>query len=190
MGRELSMTAEDPAPVGREDFPAYVRKYGPALMATALIMLGGRRADAEDLVAETFQNLWKQWQKDPDTVRNGDIGYALTALRNTATSQARFRGRRPMEVQWDSGLETVPGRVDIEDAYLFGEFQKELWAAVGTLEQVRQDLINLIYVQEYTVAAAGRQLGLTRSTADRYHRFALKDLKKILSGLEEEQQVG
>lgn len=184
------MTAEDPAPVGCEDFPAYVRKVGPVLMAAALIMCRGRRADAEDLVAETLQNLWKQWQKHPDTVRNGGIPYALRALNNTAKSQARFRSRRPKEDQWDSDLETVPDQVNIEDAYLFGEFQKELWAAVGTLEQIRQDLINLIYVQEYTVAAAGRQLGLKNATADRYHKYALEDLRKILSGLEEEQKVG
>lgn len=184
------MTWKGPDPADCKDFPAYVHAYGSILMGSALIKCGGRRVDAQDLVAETFQNLWKGWKTDPDTVRDGGLPYALKALRNTATSQARSRSHRPMEDQWDSDLETTPDRVDIEGTYLFGEFQKELWAAVGTLAQVQQDLIYLIYVQEYTVAAAGRQLGLKSSTAHRYHTDALNQLRKIISGLEEEQKVG
>lgn len=175
------MTADATGQSGIEDFTRYVRSYGTTMLRYALAN-SRQRVDAEDAVSETFQNLWKQWQKNPETVRGGGIGYALKALANTIKSQGRTRSRRPREVDWDSDLEQTQGLDDIEDTYLFGELQTELWAAVSTLEEIQQQLIFLHYVEGYSVTAAGRLLGLAKSTADRYHKIALDELKEIIAG--------
>lgn len=165
-------------------FAAYVVQHTPALMRYALTKCATRE-EAEDCVAETFLKIWKVWPEKHEEITASGISYAMVVLKNTITDRARYQSRRPKECDLEPRHETtVPNTVDIEATYLFGEFQRELWAAVATLPEVQQQLVHLIYVEGYKVAGAGRVLGLTSSTADRYHRIALAGLKNLLAGPE------
>lgn len=162
-------------------FSAYVRSCGPVMMGSALIMCS-RRVDAEDGVSEAFQKLWKRFQKDPDVVLDGGIGYALRTLANTVKNQARDRSRRPQEVDWVSAMGDASVPDITASAYLFGEFQRELWAAVSTLDDVQQQIIYLYYVEKYSsLAQVGRQLGLIARTTVRYHDRAIEKLRELIA---------
>ena len=169
-------------------FAAYVASHSANLLRYA-IKLCASRADAEDNVAETLLKLWKSWPDNHAKIREGGIAYALTAVRNTIRDQVRSRNRRPGEIELDS-LEATPSQDHIDGAFLFGELQRELWATVATLPEIQQQLIYLRYVEERTISGAARQLGLSNSTADRYHKFALVTLRDLIAGPEEEHQIG
>jgi RNA polymerase sigma-70 factor (ECF subfamily) len=60
----------------------------------AALGLCGNRHDAEDLVQETYARVLA---KPRFVRRDGDIAYLLRALRNTFTSERRYRSRRPVQ---------------------------------------------------------------------------------------------
>jgi RNA polymerase sigma-70 factor (ECF subfamily) len=65
-------------------------------MYRAAWALCGSRADADDLVQETFVNVLKR----PRVLRDdNELGYLLRALRNTFATRYRNAARRPVEQQ-------------------------------------------------------------------------------------------
>jgi RNA polymerase sigma-70 factor, ECF subfamily len=69
------------------------------------LALSGSRADAEDLVQETFARVLSR----PRTVsRGGELGYLMRVLRNTWIDLGRARAARPQEAAGDA-LEWMAG---------------------------------------------------------------------------------
>lgn len=171
-------------------YAAYLRTHAASLLRFGLTMCATRE-DAEDNVAETFRKLWKVWPEKYEDIKDRGIAYAMTVLQNTIIDRARYRGRRFKEYELEAHHETLAlSPVDVEHTYLFGEFQREIWAAVATLPEIHQKLIYLVYVEEYSVRSAAQQLGLSNTNAGRYHKYALAELKKLIEGHYEEHQIG
>ncbi|SDI92121.1 RNA polymerase sigma-70 factor, sigma-E family [Frankineae bacterium MT45] len=89
-----------------EHFEAFVRAHAGPLNRTALLLTGSAYA-AEDLLQETFVNLFGNWNR----VRSADepIAYVRRAMTNRFLSTRRSRSARDLSV-WD-----VPDRPAGED---------------------------------------------------------------------------
>jgi RNA polymerase sigma-70 factor (ECF subfamily) len=84
--------------------PERLPNYTDRLYRAALGLCGSR-ADAEDLVQETFARVLAR----PRTVRGGgELGYLMRVLRNTWIDLARARSARPQEAAGDA-LEWMAG---------------------------------------------------------------------------------
>jgi RNA polymerase sigma-70 factor, ECF subfamily len=137
--------------------------------------LCGSRADAEDLVQETFAHVLRR----PRLVRSDDdIGYLLRALRNTYIAGRRRALRRPAEVSLPDDLDLVP---DPSAAQPQARLEaNELYAAIATLPDDLRDAVIAIDVVGLSYREASRSLKVREATlATRLHR-ARKRLADML----------
>ena len=121
--------------------------------------LCGSRADAEDLVQETFSRVLAR----PRLLRHDDdLGYLLRALRNTFLSQKRTESRRlrtgPLPEQLD--LVADPRAVEPQAAMEAGE----LYAAVAALSDDFRDVLVAVDVAGLSYQEAARSLRIREGT--------------------------
>jgi RNA polymerase sigma-70 factor (ECF subfamily) len=121
--------------------------------------LCGSRADAEDLVQETFSRVLAR----PRLLRHDDdLGYLLRALRNTFLSQKRTESRRlrtgPLPEQLD--LVADPRAVEPQAAIEAGE----LYAAVAALSDDFRDVLVAVDVAGLSYQEAARSLRIREGT--------------------------
>ena len=90
----------------REDFTTDAMQYAPQLFATALRMTRNR-ADAEDLVQETFLKGWRAF----DSYQQGTNlrAWLFRIMTNTFINKYNSQQRRPQETELD----------EVEELYLF-----------------------------------------------------------------------
>ena len=90
----------------REDFTNDAMQYAPQLFATALRMTR-KRADAEDLVQETFLKGWRAF----DSYQQGTNlrAWLFRIMTNTFINKYNSQQRRPQETELD----------DVEELFLF-----------------------------------------------------------------------
>jgi RNA polymerase sigma factor (sigma-70 family) len=181
-------------PVSPDDtertFTEFVRSHSTKLYAIAYRRCGNRQL-ADDILQTAFVRVWKAWPNlmhgmDQDAV---PLGYVHTAIRNLVVDHHRAAERRP-ESPWEDERDgRSPAACDVAEEAVFRAMGHELWAAVATLEDIQQGLIDLIYVGQLSTAAAGRALGLAETTARRYHDAALSRLREMIGYNQEEDQV-
>jgi RNA polymerase sigma-70 factor (ECF subfamily) len=121
--------------------------------------LCGSRADAEDLVQETFSRVLAR----PRLLRHDDdLGYLLRALRNTFLSQKRTESRRlrtgPLPEQLD--LVADPRAVEPQAAIEAGE----LYVAVAALSDDFRDVLVAVDVAGLSYQEAARSLRIREGT--------------------------
>jgi len=121
--------------------------------------LCGSRADAEDLVQETFSRVLAR----PRLLRHDDdLGYLLRALKNTFLSQKRTESRRlrtgPLPEQLD--LVADPRAVEPQAAIEAGE----LYAAVAALSDDFRDVLVAVDVAGLSYQEAARSLRVREGT--------------------------
>jgi RNA polymerase sigma-70 factor (ECF subfamily) len=121
--------------------------------------LCGSRADAEDLVQETFSRVLAR----PRLLRHDDdLGYLLRALKNTFLSQKRTESRRlrtgPLPEQLD--LVADPRAVEPQAAIEAGE----LYAAVAALSDDFRDVLVAVDVAGLSYQEAARSLRIREGT--------------------------
>ena len=134
-------------------------------IARYFLARGHRAADADDLVAATFEVAWRQL----DAVPSGDEAVPwLFAVAHNHSRNARRKMQREAALINDLAP-TVPTSDDlaIEGREQFAETMH----ALGQLGQLDRDLILLVTWDELTPSHAGAVLGLRPSTArSRLHR--------------------
>jgi RNA polymerase sigma-70 factor (sigma-E family) len=99
----------------RPEFADFVRGSSPALVGTAVLLAGGDRGHAEDLVQGVLERMYVRWEK----IDGPPEAYARRALAHAAVNRWRTRRRRP-----ETPLPPVepvsardgPGTVDLRDA--------------------------------------------------------------------------
>lgn len=121
--------------------------------------LSGSRADAEDLVQETFAQVLAK----PRRVRNeNDIGYLLTVLRNTFISSRRAAARRLRPEALADGFELAdPSTATRPD--LAAEAH-EVFAAIAGLPESFRDALVAVDVVGLSYAEAADHLGTKEAT--------------------------
>jgi RNA polymerase sigma-70 factor, ECF subfamily len=121
--------------------------------------LTGSRADAEDLVQETYA---KVLARPRFVTGDDDLAYLVRALRNTFINQRRAAARRP-------DPETLTDRPDPEDprAGLRPEEAveaREVFAVISTLKDDFRDALVAVDVIGLTYAEAAELLGTKEAT--------------------------
>jgi RNA polymerase sigma-70 factor, ECF subfamily len=140
--------------------------------------LCGSRADAEDLVQETFSRVLAR----PRLLRHDDdLGYLLRALRNTFLSQKRTESRRlrtgPLPEQLD--LVADPRAVEPQAAVEAGE----LYAAVAALSDDFRDVLVAVDVAGLSYQEAARSLRIREGTVmSRLYRARQQVVRRLEEG--------
>ena len=128
--------------------------------------LSGSRADAEDLVQETFAKVLAK----PRRVRNqDDIGYLLRVLRNTFISSRRAAARRIAPAALDPEREPAdPSGATRPEAAAEAH---EVFAVIAALPGVFRDALVAVDVAGLSYAEAARLLKTKEATiTSRLHR--------------------
>jgi RNA polymerase sigma-70 factor, ECF subfamily len=121
--------------------------------------LSGSRADAEDLVQETFARVLAK----PRRVRNeDDLGYLLQALRNTFISSRRSAARRPAPETLDDRAEPIdPRSASRPDRAVE---VREVFAVIAALPEPFRDALVAVDVAGLSYAEAAELLGTKEAT--------------------------
>jgi RNA polymerase sigma-70 factor, ECF subfamily len=121
--------------------------------------MSGSRAEAEDLVQETFARVLAK----PRRVRNeDDLGYLLQALRNTFISTRRAAARRPAPQTLEEGPEaTDPSTASRPERAVE---VREVFAVIAGLPEPFRDALVAVDVAGLSYAEAGELLGTKEAT--------------------------
>ena len=121
--------------------------------------LSGSRAEAEDLVQETFARVLAK----PRWIRNeDDLGYLLRALRNTFISTRRAAARRPTPEALDDRFEPVDPRPGSRPERVVEA--REVFAVIAGLPEPFRDALVAVDVAGLSYAEAAELLGTKEAT--------------------------
>ncbi|WP_254665863.1 RNA polymerase sigma factor [Streptomyces sp. WMMB 322] len=157
------------------DFSAFHSMSRPAYVRFALRELRCR-ADAEEAVDETFEQLLLGWT-DVLSMRN-PAAYAWRVLRNRVIDHARARGRRPSLLE-SAAFETAAMK-EAHDP--IGEFEDNwrLFRAMASLPPRRQDVIVMLHLEGYSIAETAARLGITEAGVRSTNRAGKRQLRELL----------
>jgi RNA polymerase sigma-70 factor (sigma-E family) len=147
------------------DFDEYVVGRSPALLRTAVLLVG--RDDAEDLVQTTLIRLARHW---PRALDNPDA-YARRVLVNLASDHSRRRRRHPERL--GAVPETATDAAPVPPA-------DELLAALRSLPQRQRATVVLRFWDDLSVAETARLLGCSEGTVKSTTSKALTRLRSVL----------
>jgi RNA polymerase sigma-70 factor (sigma-E family) len=96
-------------------FTEFVRVRSTALLRTAVLLTGGDRGHAEDLLQGVLERMYVRWSR----IDGSPEAYARRSLAHAAVNRWRSRTRRP-EAPWadrdDAAPGDAPATVDLRDA--------------------------------------------------------------------------
>jgi RNA polymerase sigma-70 factor, ECF subfamily len=121
--------------------------------------MSGSRADAEDLVQETFARVLAK----PRRLRSDDdLGYLLKVLRNTFISSRRAAARRPATQALDDTFEPVdPSSATSPERAIEA---REVFAVIADLSEPFRDALVAIDIAGLSYAEAAKHLGTKERT--------------------------
>jgi RNA polymerase sigma-70 factor (sigma-E family) len=143
-----------------DEFTEFVRGRSTALLRTAVLLAGGDRGHAEDLLQGVLERMYVRW----DRISGAPEAYARRALVNAATNRWRGRRRRPeLPLAEDRPAPADgPAAVDLRDA---------LVRALLTLPPRQRAVLVLRYFDDMTEADVADLLdcsvGTVKSQASR-----------------------
>lgn len=117
------------------------------------------RADAEDVVQETFVLAWR---KLPELELAGEsiLPWLATICRFQAANRLRQR-RRDQAHTTDAIDETIPDTVSIEDQVITAALAERITDEVATLSLLDQEIFRLCTSEGYAYQAAAAELGVS-----------------------------
>jgi RNA polymerase sigma factor (sigma-70 family) len=137
---------------------------------------GHAAADADDLIAGTFEVAWRQIDKLPQGPEA--LPWLLATARNLSRNAGRKSQRERVFVDGLATVATASAEMRIEGRAA----SAEVMAALAQLKPVDRDLVLLVAWDELSVADAGQVLGLRPVTArSRLHR-ARQRMSALLQG--------
>jgi RNA polymerase sigma-70 factor (ECF subfamily) len=137
--------------------------------------LCGSRAEAEDLVQETYARVLAR----PRIIRNeDDLGYLLRALRNTFLTQKRTESRRLRTGPLPDELELVPDPSAREPHAALEA--AELYAAVAGLPDAYRDVLVAVDIAGLAYKEAARALHIREGTVtSRLYRARQQVMRRL-----------
>jgi len=166
--------------LGKEALRALYDECGAKVMALALRILRDR-AEAEDVVQETFLELWRR-AETYDAKRGTLPAWAVVVARSRAIDRLRVRlsGARMKEVQRREALFS-----EVHPPTDAGERRAKVLSALADLPREQREAVELAYFEGLThseiAARTGEPLGTTKTRV----RLAMQKLQDRLAGLEE-----
>ncbi|SFF18535.1 RNA polymerase sigma factor [Spirosoma endophyticum] len=149
-------------------FEELYRRFAPTLLRKLLCLISDRQ-QAEDLLQDSFVNIWLNFhQYDPAKGRL--FTWMARIVRNNALTHLRvtWSAHEPLA---DSLLDELGG--DTPNYYWIGV---DYWVQ-STLSPHHRQLIQLMYYQGYTYQEASDELGLPIGTVKTRVRWALQRLR-------------
>jgi RNA polymerase sigma factor (sigma-70 family) len=137
---------------------------------------GHAAADADDLIAGTFEVAWRRLDQLPPG--REAVPWLLTVARNLSRNARRKSQREAVFVEGLAPVTVGSAEMKIEDRAA----SVEVMAALAQLKTIDRDLVLLVAWDELSVAEAGQVLGLRPVTArSRLHR-ARQRMSALLAG--------
>jgi RNA polymerase sigma-70 factor (ECF subfamily) len=137
---------------------------------------GHAAADADDLIAGTFEVAWRRLDQLPPG--REAVPWLLTVARNLSRNARRKSQREAVFVEGLAPVTVGSAEMKIEDRAA----GVEVMAALAQLKTIDRDLVLLVAWDELSVAEAGQVLGLRPVTArSRLHR-ARQRMSALLAG--------
>lgn len=162
------------------DFRAFHELYRPIYVRWAEPFLGSR-ADAEEAVDQTFEQLYVRWA----TVLQQDSpnAYAWKVLKNRCIDLARARRRRPTVIDF-AAFETQDLRTAVDP---IGELEDtlSLYQEIDKLPERQHDAIVLTCAHGLDSKSAAQVMGITEAGVRSTVRYAKHRLMQALSAAEE-----
>jgi RNA polymerase sigma-70 factor (sigma-E family) len=153
-----------------DDFTEFVRGRSTGLLRTAVLLTGGDRGHAEDLLQGVLERMYVRWRR----IRNSPDAYARKALVHAATNRWRGRLRRPELPLGDSGDHLAQSydphaTVDLRDA---------LVRALLTLPPRQRAVLVLRYLDDLSEADVADALSCSVGTVKSQTSRALARLRE------------
>jgi RNA polymerase sigma-70 factor (ECF subfamily) len=154
-------------------------RCAPRALAIAQRILGGR-AEAEEVVQETFIQVWKQ-AESYDVRRGGAMAWVVTIARSRAIDRLRSRAAADRA---EAQLEEVdpPAPVAPAEEVEGRELREHVRRALATLPDDQRSVLELAYFQGLTQSEIASRLGNPLGTVKTRVRLGLARLAAILDG--------
>jgi RNA polymerase sigma-70 factor (sigma-E family) len=161
-----SRAGAPPDPAGgtaADDFTEFVRGRSTALLRTAVLLTGGDRGQAEDLLQGVLERMYVRWRR----IRESPEAYARKSLVHAAVNRSRGRRRRPELplLEPDAAVATA------HDATTSVDERDQLVRSLLTLPPRQRAVLVLRYFDDLseldTAAALGCSVGTVKSSASR-----------------------
>jgi RNA polymerase sigma-70 factor (sigma-E family) len=150
-------------------FDEFVRDRSTALLRTAVLLVGGDRGHAEDLLQGVLERVYARW----DRIDGPPEAYARRALTHAAVNRWRTRRRRP-ELPL---LDTDPGAADPGDRTAAVDLRDALVRALLTLPPRQRAVLVLRYLDDLPDEEVARALGCSAGTVKSQASRALAKLR-------------
>lgn len=151
----------------------YADHAGP-LLGYVLKLTNGDRAQAEDVVQETFLRAWQHAEAfAPD--RGSPRAWLCTVARHLVVDAARARRARPKEVGEEALNLAATAVEDDHDQILLGW---EVAEAMSTLSPDHRAVLRETYFKGCSVAEAAETLGIPAGTVKSRTYYALRALRQ------------
>ena len=163
-----------------EDFTAFVRAHGPALLRTASLLTGDR-GRGEDLVQTALARAYAHWSK----VERADvpIAYVRRLLINSHLSWRRLLSST------EQVIETVPDRGDGTDLQASHAATDEMRRALAHLTPRVRTAVVLRYFDDLSEAETAELMGCSRSTVNNHVSRGLAALRGLLAPQEDDYRT-
>jgi RNA polymerase sigma-70 factor (sigma-E family) len=155
-------------------FTEFVRERSTALLRTAVLLAGGDRGHAEDLLQGVLERMYVKWDRI-----DGPEAYARRALTHAAVNRWRTRRRRPELPLLDAdpaGIE--PGGIEPGDRPAEVDLRDALVRALLTLPPRQRAVLVLRYLDDLPDDAVARALGCSVGTVKSQASRALTKLRE------------
>jgi RNA polymerase sigma-70 factor (sigma-E family) len=150
-----------------EGFDEFVVSRSPALLRTAVLLLGGDRHGAEDLLQTALLRLARHWGK----AAGNPEPYVRRILVNLAIDSTRNRRRRVAETSWPEGLEPAVQDASSDDGLL---------EVLHDLPPQQRATVVLRFWDDCSVAQTAELLGCSEGTVKSNTSRALARLRDSL----------
>lgn len=135
-------------------------------------LLTGDADQAEDIVADAFTKVWKQWSKG----RVNDVGpYVRRAVVNESNSKLRRRYLERREASRQTGDDRGVRRIDDQAAD-----HDQVWQALSRLPQRQREAVVLRYYEDLSEAETAEVLGVSVGTVKSQVSRGLTRLQELL----------
>ena len=167
---------------GAEAFRGFYRRYGSVVMALAMRMLRDR-AEAEDVVQETFLELWRRTEAY-DPRRASQATWAVVLARSRAIDRLRSRSsaRRALDAERDDPPPPALPAEPVEAR----EDRARVQAAMAELPPEQRSAVELAFYEGLTHSQIAERLAEPLGTVKTRLRLAMEKLHTRLAPAEYE----
>jgi RNA polymerase sigma-70 factor (sigma-E family) len=165
-----------------DGFTEFVRDRSSALLRTAVLLVGGDRGQAEDLLQGVLERMYVRWAR----IDGPPEAYARRALAHAAVNRWRTRRRRPELPLTDPDR----GRTATGDGTAGVDLRDALVRALLTLPPRQRAVLVLRYFDDLPEEEVARALGCSVGTVKSQSSRALARLRERSGHLDLNSPMG